>query len=112
MQELTISVERRHPLVQFVGHVKTFLSIEVHADRPAELGVSGAGTVPELVQVVLVQVADTDANCLGPRRIATVEHEDAAITADCQIVRVGETAPVQPVVDDSDCLYVVQRNAG
>ena len=101
-----------HPVVVLVGDVKMPSAVQRHGHGPNELSVAGAVTAPKLSQVVFVQVTDADAYRGGAQRVATVQHEDPAVTADCDVVGIGEATATEAVVHDADGLDVVQHDSG
>ncbi len=93
-------------MVVLVRDVQAFLAVKGHRHRPGELPVTGAKTLAELAQVLLIQRADAHTDGGGTRRVAAVQHEDAPIPAHGHIVGVGKAAPVVPIVDNTNGLDV------
>src|SRR5262249_9820410 len=103
-------IENRNAVVVLVSDVESLLAIEGHRHRPGELPVARAKALTELSQILLIQIADAHTDGGGTRRVAPVQHENAPILAHGHIVGVSKTAPVEPIVDNTDGLDVFHRD--
>ena len=92
-----------------VGDVKPVLAVEGQRGGEPELRVPLAGAVAELAQVVLIEVADTYPDRIGPDRVAPVEDKNPAVTAYGERHRVRKAASIIAVVRDAYGLDVLKR---
>ena len=110
-EECPRHIENRNAMVVLISDVQSLLAVKGHSHRPGELPVARARAITELSQVLLIQSADAHPDGGGTRRVAAVQYEDAPISADGDIIRVGKAAPVVAIVHNADGLDVLQRNA-
>jgi hypothetical protein len=94
-----------------VRDVQSLPAVKGHRHGPDELPVAGAKAMTELSEVLLLQIANAHTDGGGTRRVAPVQHEDAPVPTHDQIIGVSEAAPVEPIVDDTDGLDILQRHA-
>src|SRR5262245_41200100 len=94
-----------------VSDVQSLLAVTGHRHRPGEPPVTRAKAVTALSQVRRIQRADAHPDSGGTRRIPTGRHDDTPILAYDQIVGVSKATLVEPIVDNTNGLDVLHRDA-
>ena len=110
LKEFARRIEYADPVVMLVGDQQPLVAVQPHRHRPHELAVVRTIAVAELSQVVLVEIENAHPDRRSSRCVATVDYVYGSVGCDGEVVGIGESTSVVPIIDDANCLNVFQRH--